>query len=120
MEHAYPCGILGWLVLVLKRHAEALHSLTDEEFQELGELQGKTAKVLHRALGCGKEYVACFTEAEGFNHVHFHIVPRSNDLPDSLRGTKIFTMLKVDRGEAVSPDEIAEFCIDLQKEYNKG
>jgi len=28
VEHAYPCSLLGWLVIVLKGHAEALHDLT--------------------------------------------------------------------------------------------
>ena len=28
VEHAYPIKMIGWLVIVLKRHAEALHELT--------------------------------------------------------------------------------------------
>lgn len=28
VEHAYPCGLVGWLVIVLRRHAQALHELT--------------------------------------------------------------------------------------------
>ena len=35
VEHAYPCKIKGWLVLVLRRHAPALHDLTCEEWAEL-------------------------------------------------------------------------------------
>lgn len=119
VEHAYPCGMKGWLVLVLKRHVEALHDLTPEEFAEPGELQGRSATALHRVLGCEKEYAACFAEAQGFNHIHFHIVARPHDLPDELKGSRIFAMLKVTEQDAVPPNEIVQLCIDLQKEYSK-
>lgn len=119
VEHAYPCGMLGWLVIVLKRHAGALHDLTPGEFAEMGELQGRTTRVLHRVLGCEKEYLACFAEAEGFQHVHLHVVPRAADLPDELKATKLFAMLKPGPGEAVPPEEISQLCISLQKGYSR-
>jgi diadenosine tetraphosphate (Ap4A) HIT family hydrolase len=114
VEHAYPCGIVGWLVLVLKRHAEALHELSNEEFSEFAELQHKTAKLLHSELNSAKEYTVCFAEAEHFNHVHFHIISRSSNLPVELRGTGIFSMLKVTEDEAVSRAEIRTFCERLK------
>ena len=48
---------------------------------------------LREVLGCGKTYVALFAEAEGFAHVHFHVVPRSTDLDQSLRGPRVFGLL---------------------------
>ena len=36
LEHCYPAGIAGWVVLVLRRHARALHDLTDVEASALG------------------------------------------------------------------------------------
>ena len=47
LEHAYPTCLKGWLVIVLKRHVEALHGLTREEFIELGELQALAVRLLH-------------------------------------------------------------------------
>ena len=41
VEHAYPVKTIGWLVIVLKRHAEALHELTPEEFAELAQIQAR-------------------------------------------------------------------------------
>ena len=38
VEHAYPTSLLGWLVIVLRRHSEALHDLTPDEATELGGL----------------------------------------------------------------------------------
>lgn len=117
VEHAYPCGMKGWLVLVLKRHAEALQELSADEFRELAELQQRTAKVLHAELDCLKEYLACFAEAEHFSHVHIHVIARRHDLAQELRGPGIFRMLKVTEAEAVAPDEIKEFCERLREAF---
>ena len=54
IEHAYPCKLKGWLVLVLKRHVEALHDLTQEEFLELGELQFRLSRLLSDELKAAK------------------------------------------------------------------
>ncbi len=39
-------------------------------------------------------YVAQFAEAEGFAHGHFHVVPRTADLPAELRGPRVFGLLR--------------------------
>ena len=114
VEHAYPCSMIGWLVLVLKRHLEALHELSAEEFAELADLQHRTARILHEELDCQKEYLACYAEAEGFSHVHIHVVAKPHDLPDELRGPGIFRMLKVTSEEAIPREEIKEFCERLR------
>jgi|WetSurMetagenome_2_1015567.scaffolds.fasta_scaffold82571_2 diadenosine tetraphosphate (Ap4A) HIT family hydrolase len=110
IEHAYPTRLKGWLVIVLKRHAEALHEMTREEFAELGELQALAVKLLHDSLDSAKEYAVCFAEKEGFQHIHFHIVARSRDLSDELKGTKIFAMINVTEAEALPREEIKTFC----------
>src|SRR5438477_13205439 len=84
VEHAYPCGIKGWLVIVLRRHVEALHELSSAEFSELSELVEKTVRVVREHFACDKEYVACFAEAEGFNHVHVHVIAKPHNLPQEL------------------------------------
>src|SRR5512134_4061576 len=52
VEHAYPVKILGWIVIVLKRHAEALHELTVEEFMELAQIQARLIPLLHEEVQC--------------------------------------------------------------------
>jgi diadenosine tetraphosphate (Ap4A) HIT family hydrolase len=115
IEHAYPTRLKGWLVIVLKRHAEALHELTHEEFYELVELQALAVKLLHDELDSAKEYVVCFAEKEHFRHVHFHIVSRSQDLPGELKGTNIFAMINISEAEALPRKEIVVFCEDLKR-----
>ena len=46
VDHAYPTSLKGWLVIVLKRHVEALHDLTHEEFRELADIQYRLAQVM--------------------------------------------------------------------------
>ncbi len=116
IEHAYPCGMVGWLVLVLNRHAATLHELSEAEFEELATLQYKTVQILHRKTDSLKEYTMCFAEAPHFNHIHFHIVARLKDAPDSLKGTGIFSMIRPDV-TPVSPQLIEQFCIELSQEF---
>lgn len=110
VEHAYPTALKGWLVIVLKRHTESLHTLTQAEFTELGVIQARACHLLHQLLKCEKEYVMCVAEAEHFTHVHFHVVPKPHNLPDALKATKIFAMLKVPVEDAVPPEEVSASC----------
>lgn len=86
----------GWLVLVPRRHVEAVSELSEEEAAAMGLWQQRLSCALRDVLGCMKTYVAQFAEAEGFAHVHFHIVPRSADLPKRLRGSNIFALMGSD------------------------
>jgi diadenosine tetraphosphate (Ap4A) HIT family hydrolase len=105
---------------VLKRHAEALHELSAEEFSELAGLLKKSSSALREVLRCEKEYVACFGEAEHFNHVHVHVIPRAADLPAELKGPRIFELLKVSEDDAVALDEIRVSCEELRHYFTRG
>ncbi len=104
-------------MIVLKRHAEALHELSGAEIAELGRLMEKSSNVLHDVLGTKKEYVALFAEAEHFNHLHVHVIARSVDLASELTGVGIFKMLKVEEPEVIAPEEIKSFCEELQAHF---
>ena len=117
VEHAYPVKRLGWLVLVLKRHAEALHDLTPEEFTELGSLQSRLTRLLFEEVHCEKEYISCYAEMEHFRHIHFHVFAKPADFPDELKGGKSFALLKVTAAEAVPAEEIIAFCELLQSRF---
>jgi diadenosine tetraphosphate (Ap4A) HIT family hydrolase len=110
VEHAYPVARKGWLVIVLKRHAEAVHELTPLEFAELAGLQSRATKLLHEMLQSQKEYISCYAEREHFYHIHFHVFAKPADLPAEQLGGGSFALLKVTEAEAVPGKEIAEFC----------
>lgn len=118
IEHAYPVSLKGWLVIVLKRHAEALHELAAEEFAELAQLQAKASQALFRYTSCTKEYLACFAEKPGFNHVHIHVVARAGDLAPDLLGPRIFSHLAVNPETAVPEPELSQFCLELRQYFS--
>ncbi len=117
VEHAYPVKIIGWLVIVLKRHTEALHELTAEEFAELAQIQAKVIPLLHEELHCEKEYISCYAEMEHFRHIHVHGFGRPFDLPDELKRGHSFALLKVTPEEAVPPNTIIAFCELLKDRF---
>lgn len=101
--------------MALRRHAIALHELTSDEFAELGSVLELTVRALHEALGPAKEYAACYAEAKGFEHIHFHVVPRAQDMPEELLGAGSFELLRVPKSEAAEPAAVKAFCESLQK-----
>jgi diadenosine tetraphosphate (Ap4A) HIT family hydrolase len=105
--------LLGWLVIVLHRHAEAMHELTPEEATELGALQRAVAISLQTKLGCAKEYSVCYGEAPRFSHLHVHLIPRAYDLDESLIGGGIFGCLRSPE-EAVDEAIVSDFCVEMR------
>jgi diadenosine tetraphosphate (Ap4A) HIT family hydrolase len=115
VDHAYPTRLPGWLVLVLKRHAEALHDLSSEEAAEMGDLIRRSCVILREVTGCQKEYVSLYAEAPHFAHLHVHIVPRATDLPDDLLGPRVFGLLSA--ADAVPPEEVRALSEDLHTRF---
>ena len=93
VAHAFDSALPGWLVLLPRRHVTTIAELTDAEAASLGMWQVRLSQALRMVTNCVKTYVAQFAEAEGFAHVHFHIVPRPVDLADELRGPRVFGLL---------------------------
>ncbi|SRR5258708_36180716 len=117
VDHAYPTTHIGWLIIALKRHSEALHELSREEFQELAEIQYKLVQVMHMDSAVQKEYMMCFAEGEGFPHVHIHLVPKPANLPAELKGPRIFACLVVDEEHAIPAAELVAFCEEFTRKF---
>ncbi|MFD7732741.1 HIT family protein [Kitasatospora phosalacinea] len=107
--HAVDCALPGWLVLLPRRHLESMAELSDVEAASLGVWQVRLARALEVVTGCRKAYVAQFGEAEGFAHVHFHVVPRGDGLPVEWRGPRVFGLLRAGGG-AVSVERMDELA----------
>ena len=95
----------GWLVVALRRHAEALNELTAEEAVELGAILRAASISLKQIVGCDKTYVILFAEHPRYPHVHFHVVPRMHWFTDDDRSTAVFRFLNVAEEEQVAVDE---------------
>lgn len=93
IQHARHTSQPGWFLVILHRHCEALHDLSDEEWVELGVLLPRLCSAIHKACGSVKEYVAQFAEGAAFQHVHFHVIARATEWSSSLRSAHVFTAL---------------------------
>jgi len=116
VAHAFDSALAGWLILLPRRHVTSVAELTDAEASSLGSWQVRLSRALQTVLGCQKTYVAQFAEAEGFAHVHFHIVPRPLGLSSDLRGPRIFQLLGADDRSRVGAQAMDEIAIKLAKE----
>jgi diadenosine tetraphosphate (Ap4A) HIT family hydrolase len=61
-----------------------------------------------------KAYVAFLTEAESFEHLHVHVVPREEDMPQSRRGKRVFDWLDMPEEEAVTDEEADRIALELR------
>ena len=103
VAHAFGTAQPGWLVVLPRRHVLALDELSLAEAAALGPVLRAVTAALREVTGCAKTYVALFAEAEGFSHVHFHVIPRPAGLDPQLRGPRIFALLGGDAARHV-PD----------------
>lgn len=104
----FNSSLEGWLIITPLRHVESLTELNVNEAAVLGTLLRGASIALTAVTGCLKTYVMLFAEADGFAHLHFHIVPRMPDQPDEFRGPKVFGYLKQTAVSEDRRDELAE------------
>ncbi len=101
VTHAFNTSLPGWLVASPRRHTLSLAELGPEAAAELGPLLADLSRALERVTGCRKTYFMQFSEAEGYEHLHIHIVPRMPDQPEDERGPRVFARLDRPESEAV-------------------
>lgn len=119
VEHVYPTTIKGWLVIVLRRHVNALHVLRAQEWDELACIQKALVKVLRQTVRSEREYIACFAEQQGFRHIHFHVIAKPHNLPLDARGSRIFSLLTIDKSQAVPEHDLEVLCERLRRGLRK-
>jgi diadenosine tetraphosphate (Ap4A) HIT family hydrolase len=112
--HSYNTALPGWLVLVVRRHIEAIDELTEDEAAELGQLVRQVSIALKEVTGCIKTYVIQFAEQADHPHVHFHIVPRRVNQPEDRRSTQVFKYLGVPDEERVTEEHMNEIAAKIQ------
>lgn len=76
-----PPFVAGQGVLLLRRHAEDLSGLTDDEAQELGVLVRRIAAAYQAVLAPARVHVGIYSEL--VRHLHVHFTPRTPRMPAS-------------------------------------
>jgi diadenosine tetraphosphate (Ap4A) HIT family hydrolase len=105
VAHAFDTSLPGWLVVLPLRHVLALDELTDAEAVALGPLLRDVSAALRTETGCLKTYTVLFAEAEGFAHLHVHVVPRMPWFSHDQVGPRVFTFLGASESDRVSYSE---------------
>ena len=104
LAHAWS-ALEGWLVLIPRRHVQALDELTDPEAAEIGPLLAAATAALRELVACEKTYVMLFAEQEGHEHLHFHVVPRMRGFEKEHTGPGVFEFLRRPESEWVPVPE---------------
>jgi diadenosine tetraphosphate (Ap4A) HIT family hydrolase len=112
--HAYDTSVMGWTVLVLRRHAVALAELDEDEAVELGRLIRGVSLAASSATRCAKTYVAQFAENPSHPHVHVHVIPRAADLSQDETGPRIFSQLGPPEDERLSQTAMNEAALSIR------
>lgn len=105
VTHAFNVTLPGWLVLVPTRHVTSFAELSQEAAGELGVLLHRLSGVLETVTGCVKTYMMQFSEAEGYSHLHVHLVPRLQDHPAKALGPEVFAYMTDDQTEWLPESE---------------
>jgi diadenosine tetraphosphate (Ap4A) HIT family hydrolase len=119
VAHCFDTALLGWLVLVARRHIASLDELTDPEAVELGRLIHHISSALKEVTGCVKTYALLFAEKPEHQHVHFHMIPRMADLPEEYRGTQISKYSGVPEEERVTPEAMNAIALKIRERLLK-
>lgn len=117
VAHAFNSTLSGWLVLVPTRHVTSFTELSAEAADELGGLVRRLGSALEQVTGCVKTYLMQFSEAEGFGHLHLHLVPRMADQPEELRGPRVFGYLSEPRARWLPEAERDRVALAVRAAY---
>lgn len=113
LVHKRDSPILGWLVLTLNYHKKSLVDLSHEEWGELIVIFPNVTNILKNVCQAEKVYITHFAEKPGYEHVHWHIIPITENHPRQYRGPKIFSMLE-NKSLILPPETILPICEKLK------
>jgi diadenosine tetraphosphate (Ap4A) HIT family hydrolase len=114
VAHAIHSALPGWLVVVPMRHVEALEEMTEDEVAPLGPLLRRSSLALQAVTGALKSYVMFFAEAEGFAHLHIHLVPRMASFTEAQIGPRVLEFLGRPEAEWISDADQDELALRLR------
>lgn len=112
---AFNSTLPGWLVVLPNRHVTRLAEVSAEAALELGGLLRRLDAALAEVTGCVKTYLMQFAEAEGFEHLHVHVVPRMAEQPDDVRGPRVFGYLTEDTARWIPTAERDDLAVRIRR-----
>ena len=120
LVHKSDTTLPGWLILVLRRHIVAIDEMTALEAGELGVLMRQASIALREVVRCAKTYVIQFAEHAEHPHVHFHVIPRMDDMPADRRGVNVFGYDPSSDHDAISESARNDIAARIKPYINPG
>ena len=111
---AFNVTLPGWLVVLPTAHLTSFTELTPEAADELGGLIRRLGIALEEVTGCVKTYLMQFSEAEGFAHLHLHLVPRLAEHPADARGPRVFAFMTDDEAQWLPEAERDQLALRIR------
>jgi diadenosine tetraphosphate (Ap4A) HIT family hydrolase len=113
-----PCGVVGHLQLLAKRHFQGPSAFTDGEAMAVGLVLRRCERALERATGCDRVYTAALG-SPACPHFHVHMVPvyeasggrAGGQPPIPLTNTPFDAFLQ----EKLAKDGVVGACADSAK-----
>jgi diadenosine tetraphosphate (Ap4A) HIT family hydrolase len=72
---------------------------------------------LEQVTGCVKTYLMQFSEAEGFSHLHLHLVPRLAGHPAAALGPAVFSLMAADESRWLPAAQRDDVAVALRAAY---
>jgi diadenosine tetraphosphate (Ap4A) HIT family hydrolase len=91
-----------------------MDDLTPTEAETLGSILRRTSRALTSVVGSAKAYFMFFAEADGFAHLHVHVVPRMEWFTHDQLGPRVFTFLGGPQSEWVTEPEMDALALRLR------
>jgi diadenosine tetraphosphate (Ap4A) HIT family hydrolase len=105
LRHARETNILGYLVLVSRRHFLDLSEATDAESASYGKVLRTAIKAIRQIVPCERVYT--FTLGELVPHFHVHIIPRTSAMPRAFRGRGILSYPTLPAADSQLVEQVA-------------
>jgi diadenosine tetraphosphate (Ap4A) HIT family hydrolase len=114
VAHAFNSALEGWLVVLPLRHVTSMDELTSPEAEALGSILRRASRALTTVVGSAKAYFMLFAEADGFAHLHVHVVPRMEWFTHDQLGPRVFAFLGGPEPEWVSEHDMDDLALRLR------
>jgi diadenosine tetraphosphate (Ap4A) HIT family hydrolase len=112
-HHGHPAPLEGWVQLVSRRCVQGPARFNDEEAEDYGDALREVASAVETTTSALRVY--CIAFGEGAPHLHVHIVPRFESLPETAAWKVADWYRAVERGErrAADPAAVTRFVARL-------
>jgi diadenosine tetraphosphate (Ap4A) HIT family hydrolase len=95
-----------------------MDELTPTEAEALGSILRRTSRALTTVVGSTKAYFMFFAEADGFAHLHVHVVPRMEWFTQDQLGPRVFAFLGGPESEWVTEHDRDDLALRLRAQLS--